>query len=89
MAKKDAPKDVRAKEFMTKSKSLFKKIFHRDRIDEIGVTECTEKNGAFGLSGPVCTTSPTGKQKTFRYNASVKVDDEGTCSLSGISVSEI
>ena len=89
MAKKDAPKDVRAKEFMTKSKSLFKKFIPRDTIDEIGVTECVEKNGAFELSGPVCTTSPTGKQKTFRYNASVKVDDEGTCSLSGISVSEI
>ena len=81
--------EIRAKEFMTGARDAFKAFIPRDIIDEITVTECVEKEGAFHLTGSVGTISPTGKLKTFKYLATVLVDEDGEASLSKLQVSEL
>ena len=82
MSKKvEEKREAKAQEFIAGAKEAFKQFIPRDKIDEIGVTACAEKDGAFEITGPVATTSPTGKLKTFSYTAEVKVDEDGTCSL--------
>ena len=88
MAKSDIKRDMKAMEFITGAKEEFKKFILRDHIDGIEVTECAEKDGVFVLSGPVCVTSPTGKEKTYGYTAAVKVADDGECSLEDLKVVE-
>lgn len=74
-------REAKAQKFIANAKDAFKQFIPRDKIDEIGVTACAEKDGVFEITGPVATTSPTGKMKTFSYIADVKVDEDGTCSL--------
>lgn len=73
--------EVKAQKFIVGAKDAFKQFIPRDKIDEIKVTSCAEKDGVFEITGPVAATSPTGKLKTFGYAADVKVDKDGTCSL--------
>ncbi len=79
----------KAQKFITKSKKEFEKIIPRDKVDEIIVTSCVEAEGAFEIAGSVATISPTGKQKTFGYNAVVNEDEAGTCSLGKLQVNEL
>ena len=90
MAKKaEIIPEAKAREFITGSKDVFKSFIPRDKIDEVAVADCTEKDGAFDLTGSVGTTSPTGKEKTFKFTAVVRVDEEGTASLCKLQVSEL
>lgn len=90
MSKKIEEKpEIRAQEFMTAVRDEFRPFIPRDTIDEVTVSECKEKDGAFALVGSVGTTSPTGKLKTFRYAATVAVDENGNCTLSKLQVSDI
>ena|GEM_PF-2087044 len=84
----DEKRQQQAKLFISGAKEAFKMFIPRDTINEIAVTECVEKDGAFELSGPVDTTSPTGKLKTFGYTATVIVDADGNASLSKLHVRE-
>jgi hypothetical protein len=79
---------MKAQKFLTSAKEEFKKYIPRDAIDDIGVTQCAEKDGAFEITGSVGATSPTGKEKTYGYCAVVAVDEGGNASLLKLQVSE-
>ena len=85
----DKKREKTAKETITKAKDAFKHFIPRDTIQDIEITECEKKDGAYELSGPVGTKSPTGKLKTFHYTATVIVDEEGNGSISSLSVKEL
>jgi len=87
--KEEINREQLAKEFITDAKDVFKKFFPRDKIEDVEVTECVEKNGAFAVTGSVGTLSPREKEKTFKFNATVVVDAEGECALTGLQVSEL
>ena len=87
--KEEITREQLAKEFITEDKEVFKKFFPRDKIVDVTVTECVEKKGAFAVTGSVGTLSPREKEKTFKFNATVVVDEEGECALTGLQVSEI
>lgn len=80
----------KAQSFIKGAKDEFKKFIPRDKIGDVDIRECVEKDGGFDITGSVATTSPTGKLKTFGYSAFVEVDGEGAkCSLSKLQVREI
>ena len=85
----DEKREIKVIKFITDSKEAFKTFIPRDKIDDVGITECKEKNGAFEVGGSVSTTSPTGKLKTFGYSATVNMDEDGNCSFSKLQVKEI
>ena len=87
MAKAENELEIKARKFIIKSKSAFQQFIERDKVDSVGVSSCEEKeDGVFEFTGPVNLKSPTGKEKTFEYNAKVTVDDDGKCTLSDIKV---
>ena len=67
------------KEFMSNAKEAFKNQIPRDKVDDIAVTDCAEKDGAYEVTGSVGATSPTGKLKTFGYTATVTADANARC----------
>lgn len=78
-----------ALEFITGAKEEFNKHIQRDTVDEVTVSDYTEKEGSFDFAGSLGVTSPTGKLKTFGYTAKVEVDENGNCSFSNINVKEL
>ena len=82
-------RDIKAQNYIINAKEEFKKYIPRDTIESIGVTECVEKEGLFEFNGPVAATSPTGKEKTFRYTASVDVNTDGVCSIVKLQVTNL
>ena len=87
MFKSHETPEEKAKKFIQNEKEAFKNYIPRDTIRDIEVTGCTEKDGAFELVGAVGATSPTGKSKTFRFTAVVKVEEKAAC-LNSLQVSE-
>lgn len=85
----DEKREMKAQKFICGAKEEFKKFIPRDKIDDIGITECAEKDGVFQILGSVSTTSPTGKSKTFGYTAAVAVDGDGKAELSELKVKEV
>ena len=61
----DEKRIIKAQKFIIGAKEEFKKHIPKDTIDDIGITECKEKDGAFEITGSVSTTSPTKKLKTL------------------------
>ena len=88
MFKSHETPEEKAKKFIQNAKDAFKNEIPRDTINDIKVTGCTEKDGVFELVGAVGTTSPTGKSKTFRFTAAVKVE-ENAAALNSLQVSEL
>jgi len=84
----DEKRAKKAQKFITHAKKEFEKIIPRDKIDNVEITTCVEKDGAFEIIGSVGTTSPTGKEKTFGYSAVVNVDANEECSLEKIKLLE-
>ena len=80
---------LKAKKFITGAKKSFKNLIPRDTINDVTITECVENDGDFSITGSVGTESPTGKQKTFKYSAVVKMDADMKCSLEDLKVSEL
>ena len=80
---------ISAQKFIIDAKDEFKKQIPRDTIMNIEVTDCIEKDRIISITGPVDAVSPTGKEKTYRYNAEVSVDADGVCSLVGLKVSDL
>ena len=82
-------RELKARAYMTGLRDEFKPFIPRDLIEKVTITECVEKGGAFDLTGSVCTLSPTGKEKTFKYVSVVNLDEEGNPFLSKLQVSEL
>ena len=80
--------EEKVQEFMSNAKEAFKNQIPRDKVDDIAVTDCAEKDGAYEVTGSVGATSPTGKLKTFGYTATVTADANGGFTLSGLQVRE-
>ena len=85
----DEKRELKAQKFIIGAKDEFKKFIPRDKIDDVDVKECAEKDGVFEMLGSISTTSPTGKSKTFGYTAAVAVDEDGNATLSDLKVKEI
>ena len=81
--------EIKAQKFITQAKKEFEKLIPRDTIGNVAVTECVEEGGSFKITGSVGTVSPTKKQKTFKYSATVNVDDDGKCALADLQVTEL
>ena len=78
--KKDNDESWTAQEFLKGAKSAFAEKLPRNKILDIGVTECVPDETVIApvrmkITGSVETTSPTGKPRTYLYHA--KVDVEG------------
>ncbi|MBQ3866213.1 MAG: hypothetical protein II776_04870 [Clostridia bacterium] len=76
----DTKESWTAQDFLKEAKGAFAEKLPRNKILDIGVTECVPDETVttpvrMKITGSVETTSPTGKPRTYLYHA--KVDVEG------------
>lgn len=79
-------REEKVRKFIVKSKKLFKTFIAKDTVDDVDISELSEKDGGYEVAGSVSATSPTGKLKVYSYTASVVVDGDGECSFSKLNV---
>ncbi len=68
-----------ARNFVLRSKEAFSEKIPRNTVKDIDISECVRVEDyteavRIAVTGSVETTSPTGKTKTYRYQASVDVN---------------
>ena len=79
---------MKAQNFILNAQEEFKKHFPRDRITDLCISKCSENGDDFDVSGSIGAVSPTGKNKTFGFTATVKVSEYGDCSLAKLEIKE-
>ena len=79
-----------AQKFIKNAVEDFSEKLPRNKIEDIGITNCVPDESykdadRFLIEGSVETTSPTGKIRTYKYNAAVDVACR-KCTLADLSV---